>query len=284
MQETVWSVDALRAAVGAAGYELDQAAYGRVWALFAQCSADPTAMEELKRAAPEYGRREFLANVDDGGRPVVAAREDLAHARSVRDPEFDLWYQEANLPGDGRSVLLIARWLCHLAGFRHRTVHLFLDHPTHRNHTLIQVRGVDKDEAPGCFDLPVAGHVVSMDTVERTLSRELGEEIGLTTEMLTELTLLGTYEQGYVDDRSGFHNVEHHTVYRARLADEGWLAISAADHEVAAIAVFAVPDLEAMVERFPERVARGLRGSFPFYRRVVCREGRPACEAPRREG
>jgi isopentenyldiphosphate isomerase len=258
-------VKALVASIRASDYQLDRATYGQARRLFERCTADALVMAAVKRAAPEYGRREYLLNVDGAGKVVRTAPEILADFSTASTPAFGVWFQEAILPRQGEPVLLVARWLCHLTGLRHRTIHLFLDHPTLADHTLVQVRSVDKDEAPGCFDLPVAGHVDGVASVEETLDKELGEEVGLTPDLLSGLRRLGAHEQIRLPDPPAFRNVEHHTVYRARLTVEGWLRASAADHEVAAIAAFNLPDLVSMMRRFPDRVASGLRGSFSLY-------------------
>lgn len=258
-------MQALVASIQASDYQLDRATYRQARRLFERCKADAAAMAAVRGAAPEYGRREYLLNVDGEGGAVRTAPEILADFAAASEPEFGLWFQAAALPGQGEPVLLVARWLCHLTGLRHRTVHLFLDHPTLADHTLVQVRSVDKDEAPGCFDLPVAGHVDGVASVEETLDKELEEEVGLTLDLLSGLRCLGAHEQIRLPDPPAFRNVEHHTVYRARLTVEGWLRASAADHEVAAIAAFTVPDLVEMMRRFPDRVASGLRGSFSLY-------------------
>jgi 8-oxo-dGTP pyrophosphatase MutT (NUDIX family) len=259
--------DAVVASVEAADAQLDLSAYCQVRDLFERCAHDRAVLDAVSRAAPEYGRPEYLLCVNRHGQPTGTEQEILTdHAMVVAQrPALDRWFRRVVLPDKGGAVLLVARWLCHLAGFRHPTVHLFIDHPIHLDHTLVQVRSVDKEEAPGCFDLPVAGHVDGLASAEQTLRKELEEEIGLTTDRLASLTLLGAYEQAHTVDRAGFRNVEYHTVYRARLTEEGWLQANASDREVAAIAVFSLADLEAMIRCFPERVASGLKGSLALY-------------------
>jgi isopentenyldiphosphate isomerase len=182
----------------------------------------------------------------------------------AKHPDFDTWFRQVPMPNSDTSALLIARWLCHLGGFRHKTVHLFIDHPTLDNHTLIQVRGLNKAESPGCFDLPMAGHVVRLESVKDTLIKELGEELGLELEELEEITLLGS--RGLISNpHPGFHNVEHHVVFRGRLSATGWQNVNANDHEVAAVAIFPLTDLQQMIVRFPNRVASGLKSSLALY-------------------
>ena len=255
-------------AVAASDHELTEAAFDAVHTFLHRCSERPRGMQDAcRRVAPEYGRAEHLLCVDRFGKGTNTPVHVLNQSRTLckRQPAVGTWFRTVDPPDASKPTLLIARWLCHLAGFRHRTVHLFLDHPILSDHTLIQVRGIDKEEAPGRFGLPVAGHIVGLDTVQETLAKELGEELGLSSDVLVDLRHLGCYEGGHPSDPDELRNVEYHEVYRARLSSEGWLCAHARDSEVAAIAAFQTADLIAMIDRFPERVASGLKGSLPMY-------------------
>jgi 8-oxo-dGTP pyrophosphatase MutT (NUDIX family) len=249
----------LRQAVQAAGFQLDATAYDRVYVLFQRFANQSPTLEQMRSVAPEYGQDEFLRCVDrEGGATQVSAAilndYDRVHRRQ---PQYALWFRAAEST-QGR-VLLIARWLCHLAGFRHRTVHLMLDHPALSGHVLVQVRGVHKEESPACFDLPVAGHVPGLSTVEGALQRECEEELGLDLDQIVGLRRLGSYDRAYLEDWPGFWTAEHHTVFHGRLAREAWLAVHAPDDEVAGVAIFPIARLRALAARFPDRVAFGLR-------------------------
>jgi isopentenyldiphosphate isomerase len=217
--------------------------------------------------APEYERLEFLLCVDHQGNAVTTPEKILKdfHETVARYPSFGSWFREAKLAECDEPVLLVARWLCHLVGFRHVTVHAFIDHPTLTDHTLVQVRGVDKAESPGCFDLPMAGHVVGLELVEKTLFTELAEELRLERDALCGLTRLGSYEYRQPPGQPSFRNAEYRVVFWSRLITDAWLKVSAADDEVAAIAAFSLAELEGMLARFPERIASGLKASFPLY-------------------
>ncbi|MBL7200134.1 MAG: NUDIX domain-containing protein [Anaerolineae bacterium] len=254
-------------AVRGAGHQLDAAAYGQVWELFQRCTIDRAVLDALRRSAPEYGGAEYLASVDGEGQVIRVASNLLARfeEQASRYPEFGLWFREAvPVPQEGRT-LLIARWLCHLAGFRHQTVHLFLDHSSLPDHTLVQVRGLSRADAPGCYDLPVAGHVEGLASVEETLFKELEEELGLAPASVAGLRALGQHEQRTLGAPCRFNNVEYAHVFCGRLTQEGWLRASAASPEVAALALFHLDDLEDALARTPERFACGLSGSYPLY-------------------
>jgi isopentenyldiphosphate isomerase len=181
-----------------------------------------------------------------------------------REPGFSLWLQERTA-GEG-PLLLVARWLCHLAGLRHRTVQLFLDHPATEGYTLLQVRGFDKAEAPGCFDVPCAGHVAGLETVEEALSHELREELGLERGDVPSPQALGCYEYRDLAEGSPLWNVEFRAVYRGRLAAGALAKMRFVDREVAAVALFAASEVGRLIEAAPERVASGLAGSWGMYR------------------
>lgn len=255
----------LRRVVQAADHQLDVAAYDRVHAQFQRFAVERPP-HQMRHVAPEYGQDEFLRCVDPEGRatPVPALILDRHHRACERWPHYALWFQAVE-DGEG-SALLIARWLCHLAGFRHRTVHLMLDHPTLADHVLVQVRGVGKEESPACFDLPVAGHVSGLSTVEQALQRECKEELDLDLAHIARLRRAGSYDRAYLAEWPGFWNVEHHTVYTGRLDGEAWRDVHPPGEEVAGIALFALAQLRALIERFPDRVALGLRDTLPLYR------------------
>jgi isopentenyldiphosphate isomerase len=193
----------------------------------------------------DHFRRQLSARPRTGG----DERPDLKH-----------WLQEARF--DGRQVLLVARWLCHLAGFRHRTVQLFLDHPTIKGYTLLQVRGYAKAEAPGCFDTPCAGHVAGLATVEQALYDELGEELGLERSDVSRPEGLGSYAYRDAADNPTWRNVEYRAVYRSRLRAGALSRIRFVDGEVAAVALFATSEITHLIEAQPGHVASGLAGSW----------------------
>lgn len=278
----------LRAAVQRAAGALDGDVYQAAKALFMACLARRALFDELRRLAPQYGKPEFLLPVDASGAPLVPTDAVLQDFRLIvaANPEFALWLQEAGAraagvpaSGIGRgaaplvsgdAALLVARWLCALSGLRHRTVELFIDHPQARGYTLIQVRSPAKLEYPGSFDLPCAGHVVGMASVEEGLFQELAEELGLREADLAGLRRLGAYEHAESraansDSPGATLDVEYRTLFRARLQPGALERIRFADGEVAAIAVFAVDDLQAVLRDTPARVASGLSASLALY-------------------
>ena len=248
----------LRRAVQAAGHALAEQAYAAVRRAFEE-RLDPAAL------APEYGRREYLLALNADGAPIPATATMAKDFRrtAARWPAFGLWFREEAL--GARPVLLPARWLCHLAGLRHTTVQWFLDDAEREGYTLAQVRGGDRPEAPGCLDLPAAGHVVGATAPDEARWLELREELGLELGDLAEVAPLACYD--YVDpaDDGAIYNAERRHVYRGRLGAGGLSRLRFVDGEVAAIALFAVPALAALIERFPERVASGLRASWRYY-------------------
>lgn len=221
----------------------------------------------LASLTPEYRHEEFLMVVDGQGSASGASPGMLAAHREMiaAQPAFGEWFQEAILP-EGGQVLLAARWLCHLIGLRHRTVEIFIDPPHLDGHTLVQVRGMDKYEAPGAFDIPCAGHIGGVDLAEEALKKELAEELGLSPDDLSETRWVACYNSRPEEHEGKSLNSEYRFLYRACLKEKSAKRIRFADGEVAGLAVFSVAELRTMVERFPERVASGLSGAVGFYR------------------
>ena len=185
------ALEKLREATARADFTLNDESHAVVLELFHSCLAEPSAMSALQQAA-DYNKREFLLCVDRDGAPVRATPGMLDSYRQIapEQPDFRLWLEQASAE-DGSPVLLVARWLCHLAGFRHRTVHLLLDHPTRADYALLQVRGLSKPNYPACFDVPAAGHVIGLDSVRNTVIKELEEELGLAEADVIGLRPLG---------------------------------------------------------------------------------------------
>ncbi|HEX9017652.1 MAG TPA: NUDIX domain-containing protein [Anaerolineaceae bacterium] len=223
----------------------------------------------------EYdAREEFLLVLDEQGLPFLTKREmlDLYHKTVAAHPQFDHWFREELLEGgefSGTPVLLAARWLCHLVGLRHGTVEIFIDPPDRPGYTLVQVRGMSKFEAPGAFDIPCAGHIDGVDSAEASLAKELSEELNLGPGDLEDLRLVARYNsfsaQAESSPASPSVNNEHRVLYRAQLKPEAASRIQFTDGEVAGLIIFAVGELRALVQKYPQRVASGLSDAIGFY-------------------
>lgn len=214
----------------------------------------------------EYHKDEFLLLLDERGQAVEFALEALEQYRqtAAQYARFGRWFQEQVLPEGGR-VLLAARWLCHQAGLLHGTVEIFIDPPHMPDHTLVQVRGMEKVEAPGAFDIPCAGHISGMDTADEALRKELAEELDLFIENLSDLCLITRYNSISPSDLDWAVNNEHRVLYRAKLKNDAVARIRFADGEVAGLGVMNVAELRLLVGRYPERVATGLRDAMKYY-------------------
>ncbi len=255
---------ALREAVLAEERVLSRTVFEQIRQIFiGQYAGRKRTAEVLTR---EYGREEFLLVVDDQGMAsgTSDSSSQVYHDTVAKNPVFGKWFQEANVPETGQ-VLLAARWLCHLIGLRHRTVEIFIDPPHLEGHTLVQVRGMDKYEAPGAFDIPCAGHVSQADSAAGALRKELAEELNLSIDDLTAMCLVARYNSYTGSLQGECLNNEYRFLYRARLKDNAAKYIRFTDGEVAGLAVFSVLELRALVERFPERIASGLGDAMIYY-------------------
>jgi 8-oxo-dGTP pyrophosphatase MutT (NUDIX family) len=254
-------LEAVAQAVRASDHVIDATTYAMITRLFEEYSKRTELAGEIEGSIKEYGQSEFLLCVDQDGEAVVVSEKVLQDFQQTvgLEPDYGLWFQETVLP-NGQSTLLMARWLCHTVSIRHQSVHLFLDHPVLSGHLLLQVRGFDKAEAPGRFDLPVAGHVSALDAVESTLGLELEEEVGLELDEVDNLQELGSYN--YADK----HNAEYRTVYRGRLKQSDFLRLAGDKEEVAGLAMFSIDMVKQLLTAQPEHCASGLQASFPLYR------------------
>lgn len=250
-----------------ADYKLDDNVYQKLKQLFIEAQNGSLNMKNFSKDIQEHDKPEFLLCVDHNGTPVTIPQEIIDDFEETIElyPEYSLWFNKAQLTST-QSTLLIARWLCHLFGFRHQVVHLFIDHPKLAEHTLLQVRSIDKPESPSRFDLPVAGHVISTEKIKDTLQKEIKEELEIEISLLRNLVQIGSYN---FHDPSNFNNTEYRVVFYARLSIEGWLKASANSDELAAIASLPISKLHQMMVDSPNSIASGLQKSFEFYIRYI---------------
>lgn len=257
----------LRGAVREAGWVLTEATAAAVAELGRLCADDRERLAEIKDLARDYGKEEFLLNADGGGAAVPATEATLSTVRAEAEA-LGLWLREASV--GGKPVLLVARWLCHLAGFRHRAVHIFLDHPTYPEYTFVQIRSFAKLKGPGALDVLVGGHAKGTDTLDETVAEELKEELNLDADAdVDALVHLGDYDYHGSSERFDPWNNEYRAVYEGRLRAGALSRIRFADGEVACLCLFSVPELERYLATYPDRVASGLHGSFPVYARMA---------------
>ena len=75
---------------------------------------------------------------------------------------------------------IIERERAHREGIRHRTSHVWLIRVENgRPQVLLQLRSINKDSFPGCYDISSAGHIPAGCSFEESAIRELKEELGV---------------------------------------------------------------------------------------------------------
>ena len=73
---------------------------------------------------------------------------------------------------------IISKSLAHKNGIWHSSIHLLIVN-NDRTKTLMQKRCAEKDLYPNTWDIAVGGHISAGETPEKTVKRELEEELGL---------------------------------------------------------------------------------------------------------
>ena len=104
-----------------------------------------------------------------------------------------------------------------------------------------------------------------LETVEEALFKELEEELGLHRSDVSAPISLGSYEYRGNQNDPALYNVEYRAVYHSRLQPGALSRIRFVDGEVAAVALFAVADVQTTIDTAPERVASGLARSWALY-------------------
>ncbi|MBI4825370.1 MAG: NUDIX domain-containing protein [Nitrospirae bacterium] len=81
---------------------------------------------------------------------------------------------------DGRTIKTLARTRIHgNPSLMHKVVHALVFDKDNR--LILQKRSMNKDVAPGRWDTSVGGHVNAGESIDEALSREMEEELGITS-------------------------------------------------------------------------------------------------------
>lgn len=172
---------------------------------------------------------------------------------------------------DGETTGVVApRWLCHLMGLCHRTVHLVLRTP--QDWLALQVRGRHVDW-PGRLDLSVTGHVRAGLNWQQAMQCEAAEELGLDLSpdggMITEAgcgPVGRPYRRAEADSINPPVHICHITqVFAATLTPAGLASLRFADGEVVGLYLASLAEVSRMVTEAPDRLAPGLVQSLPVY-------------------
>jgi 8-oxo-dGTP pyrophosphatase MutT (NUDIX family) len=175
------------------------------------------------------------------------------------------WFRVDQHPVLDRPVLLPARWLAHLLGLRHGIIQLMLTVANPELQFLVQVRSMRKSSFPGCFDLPVAGHVDGLQSYEETLRKETREEISLDIDNLTGLTSLGNQFDCITISENLVTDCEYGRAFTANLDPALIPTLVPQPGELAALALFPLDELLALHAAFPDSFAPGIQRIFDIY-------------------
>lgn len=177
---------------------------------------------------------------------------------------FDLADQNGETTG-----IVAPRWLCHLLGLGHRTVHLALATP--QDWLVLQVRSRHVDW-PGRIDLAVTGHVRAGLSWEEAIQREAQEELGLNVRLDANMlappgfTQVDTFIRHESDSENPPVHILHVTrLYAARLTAAGLAGLRFSDGEVSALYLCSPAEASRLIVEEPHRVAPGLAQSLPRY-------------------
>ena len=141
-------------------------------------------------------------------------------------PEVVAPLAKANL--NGIEFPTISRSEANSTGAWHRSVGVWLY--TKEGDILLQKRSLLKDTNPGRWQMSVAGHVTSGDSVHSTILNEAAEELGLSSESLAKLQFLGllaSQEHGSTDRFGEYLDAEYKFIYLCETDREIALTLNA---------------------------------------------------------
>ena len=226
----------------------------------------PLDAAQLDHLAHDLARVEQGAPLSQAEVDARAARwEAVIHPRPKHYEPFDLVTCEGE-----RTGVIAPRWLCHLLGLCHRTVHLVLRTP--QELFVLQVRGRHLDW-PGLLDLAVTGHVRAGLDWQQAMQQEAAEELGLDLSpaagMITAAglhTVGQSYRRSNADSLNPPVHICHVTqVFAATLTPAGLAGLRFADGEVEAMYLATAGEVARLIAETPPRVAPGLAQSWPYY-------------------
>ena len=214
------------------------------------------ARTHSRNGSPLSGRD--VASLSDRWRPVV---QPLAK----HEEPFDLVDRAGEFTG-----VAAPRWLCHLLGLCHRTVHLALLTP--QDWLVLQVRSPRVDW-PGLIDLSVTGHVRAGLSWQEAMRCEAAEELGVDLDPAAGMVeppgvvAIGQpYHRSEADSLNPPVHICHVTqVFAATLTPTGLSGLHFSDGEVVGLYLASFDEVNRMVEETPDRLAPGLVQSWPHY-------------------
>jgi isopentenyldiphosphate isomerase len=177
-------------------------------------------------------------------------------------------------PAGNRLGVTAPRWLCHLLGLCHRTVHLALRTP--QGLLVLQMRSQRVRNWPATLDLAVTGHVRAGLGWDEALHREAAEELGLDVDPAAGWLArpgprpIARYCRQQTDCENPPEHICHVTqLYAATLTPVGLASLRFADGEVSALYLCSAAEAARLVVEEPQRVAPGLVQSLPHYLREI---------------
>lgn len=221
---------------------------------------------DLQRLAADRAQVGDGSALDAAHVAALAARwEPVVRPPDKEQERFDL------VDAEGRPTGVTApRWLCHLLGLCHRTVHLALRTP--QGLLALQMRGLHVRQHPGTLDLAVTGHVRAGLTWDQALRLEAAEELGLDVDPIAGQVAppgpqpVARYCRRQTDRENPPEHICHVTqLYAAELTAHGLATLRFADGEVAGLYLCTPAETTRLVSQEPARVAPGLAQSWPFY-------------------
>lgn len=153
------------------------------------------------------------------------------------------------------------RWLAHLLGLPHRSVHVALVLPG--GLMISQRRSPDKDDSPLALDIAIGEHVLGTEAPEDALWRGLQEEMNLTKPDLQTIDRVQIYSTYNEKPEQQFFNREWISLYIGRLSERAIAKVRFNDSEVVALYLSPVSEVQSLIKR-GEPVASGLRNSLPY--------------------
>ena len=221
--------------------------------------------DTLSQLAEDIALASAGATLDPSRVAALAAQwRSFIQPTTGEEEPFDLVAQDGEPTG-----VTAPRWLCHLLGLCHRTVHLALRSP--QGLLVLQMRSRHVRNWPRLLDLAVTGHVRAGLSPWNGLHHEAAEELGLNLNPAAGYLLppgpqfVDRYRRQESDSINPPEHICHLThLYAATLTATGLASLHFADGEVDGLYLCTLSEAARLVAE-KGRVAPGLAQSLPHY-------------------
>ena len=171
---------------------------------------------------------------------------------------IDIVDELGNLTGE-----VLEKGEAHSLGKWHVTAHIWIYNS--KGEILLQKRALTKSTFPGFWDISVAGHISTGETVEVGAYREILEEIGLDID-IADLEKIFVFKESHYHQELDWYNNEFHHVYLYKY-DGSITDLVLQEEEVEAVRFLSIDDFKD--ELMDKEKSKGFINNPNYYDKII---------------